>query len=66
MEKDDLIQELRRRQDGQSLRQFSQTVGCSTAYLSDVYHGKRDLGPKILDYLGVEKKTEVKTTYRWR
>ena len=28
---------------------------CSAAYLSDVLNGRRDPGPKILEYLGLER-----------
>jgi hypothetical protein len=66
MEKDDVVKALRQAQASQTLRTFSRTIGCSTAYLSDIYNNKREPGPKILDYLGITKETEKKTTYRWR
>jgi hypothetical protein len=66
MEKEEVIKVLRQAQGGQTLKSFSATVGCSSAYLCDIYSNKREPGPKILAYLGMERQTEKKTTYRWR
>lgn len=67
--KDDVIEKLKEGQGKDSLRAYARTIGCSAAYLSDVYNGKREPGPKLLDHLDLERK-EIKTvTYqkrRWK
>ena len=60
----DPIDLLRQHQGNSSLRAFGETIGCSAAYLSEVYSGKREPGPLLLNYLGVKKETKV--VYRWR
>lgn len=55
---------LTKKQAGRSLRELARGIGCSAAYLSDVYHGNREPGPMILDYLGLEKFTKTTVTYR--
>jgi hypothetical protein len=67
--REDVVKQLKKAQGKKSLRAFAQSVGCSAAYLSDVYHEKRDPGPLLLDHLGLERKTITTTTYvkrRWR
>ena len=72
MTKQEIIRLLQRKQATQSLRSFAADIGCSASYLSDIYLGRREPGPKIASFLGVEKRTTVKTTYekpskrRWR
>jgi len=72
MTKEDMLRLLQRRQSTQSLRSFAAEIGCSPSYLSDIYLGRREPGPKIAAFLGLEKRTTVKTTYekpvkrRWR
>lgn len=61
-----LIAILREVQGQTSLNKFADEMGCSAALLCKVYKGKREPGPLLLEYLGIEKKIEVKTTYRWR
>lgn len=67
---EDVLAELKKQQGGRSLRAFAEEVGCSAAYLSDVFKGQRQPGPKLLDHLGVERRTQVVTTYvkkrRWK
>ena len=39
-------------------------IGVSRAYMSDVVRGNRELGPKILDYLGLVKTMRYEVTYK--
>lgn len=67
--KEDVIEELRKNQGELSLRKYATSLGCSAAYLSDVYAGKRDPGKKLLDHLDLECQKVVTKTYtrrRWR
>lgn len=54
-QREEVLEQLRKRQGNRSLRSFAREIGCSAAYLSDVYRGKRSLGPKVLEELGLEK-----------
>ena len=54
---------LKRKQGDRSLRSFAVQIGVSAAYLSDIYRGNREPGPKILKLLKVRK---IKTiSYRY-
>jgi len=69
--KEDVVKKLQADQDAQklSLRQYARTLNVSAAYLSDVYRGRRDPGPTLLEHLGLEKKVVTTVTYvkrRWR
>lgn len=55
---------LRKAQGTRSVGQLSREIGCSTAYVSDVYAGNRTPGPKILEYLGLEKAITYKKKWR--
>ncbi len=55
---------LRKAQGDRSIGQLSRDIGCSTAYVSDLYAGNRTPGPKILDYLGLEKQITYKKKWR--
>lgn len=35
-------------------RALAEEIPCSAAYLCDVLNGRRDPGPRIMDYLGIE------------
>lgn len=50
-----LISILRKKQGNKSLREFAPSIGISAAYLSDVYSGRRQLGPAILSFLKMKK-----------
>ena len=65
---EDVLKQLQKKQGKQSLRTFAKNIGCSAAYLSDVYRGRRDIGPKLLEYLDLERHVEINVTYkrRWR
>ena len=58
-----VIGEIRAAQGQQSLRQFAIALDVSAAYLSDVYSGKRDIGPKLLDRFGFRKRKRSMITY---
>jgi transcriptional regulator with XRE-family HTH domain len=69
--KEDVIKKLQADQEAQklSLRQYARTLNVSAAYLSDVYRGRRDPGPTLLEHLGLERKVVTTVTYvkrRWR
>jgi len=40
---------------GRSLRSLAREIPCSAPYLSDILNGNRAAGPKILDYLGIQR-----------
>ena len=63
MKRADVMDLLMRRQGDRSLREFAVEVGCSAAYLSDLYRGYREPGRKIMRYLGLAKRRSVETTY---
>jgi transcriptional regulator with XRE-family HTH domain len=46
---------LQRRCDGRPLNEAAADLGVSSQYLSDVLHGRREPGPKILNALGLER-----------
>jgi hypothetical protein len=64
--KEDVVERLKRDQGERSLREYAKAIVCSPAYLSDVYLGRRNPGPKMLDHLDLEAETVKVTTYRKR
>jgi len=52
---EDAVEQLRRRQGKKTLREFSDESGIDFTTLSAIYNGRRDLSPKALEYLGLEK-----------
>jgi DNA-binding transcriptional regulator YdaS (Cro superfamily) len=42
---------------------FARELGVSRAYVNDVYHGRRSLGPKVLEHVGLKAVTV--TNYEW-
>lgn len=61
-----VIKLLKKAQGGNSLREFCREIGCSPAYLSDIYKGRREPGQLVLDHIGIVKTVETKriVTYR--
>lgn len=55
-----VIQLLKKKQAGRSLREFCREIGCSPAYLSDIYKGRREPGQLVLDHIGIVKTVETK------
>lgn len=66
MTKSDLLIQLASRQRCRPLREFAAEIGCTAAYLSDIYNHKRDPGPKILEYLNLTKLVVTKVEYLQR
>ncbi len=64
--KEDVVKKLRDGQGDRSLRSYATDLGCSAAYLSDVYNGRRDPGPKLLDHLNLERQETKTVTYTER
>ena len=62
----DVVRELRRRQAKRTLRAYATALGCSPAYLSDVYRGQRKPGPKLLRALGLVSQPSYVTPKRTR
>jgi len=58
--KTDVVDLLRLRFKGSSLREIAKEIEVSASYLHDVLHGRRAPGPTILNYLQLEK-IEVRT-----
>lgn len=65
---EDVIRALKEIQGSTPLRQFAEEIGCSAALICKVYKGDRDVGPKLLGYLGLErhKKVKVEMTFTWK
>ncbi len=69
--KEDVVKQLQKEQESRklSLRAYARDLNVSAAYLSDVYRGRRDPGPALLEKLGLERKVVTTVTYvkrRWR
>jgi transcriptional regulator with XRE-family HTH domain len=69
--KEDVVKQLQAEQEKHkiSLREYARRLSVSPAYLSDVYRGRRDPGPTLLQHLGLERKVVTTVTYvkrRWR
>lgn len=59
MNKDDVIDMLKKKQGEMTQKEFAAEIDCSLSYLIDLYAGRRDPGPKILDFLGIERQRVV-------
>ena len=55
MTKSDIIALIRIRQGEKTQREFADEMGISQQYLCDVLAERRDPGPAILEFLGIEK-----------
>lgn len=62
MTKAEVIKLIRKMQGSASIRAFAREIGVSAAYLSDIYHNKRNPGPRVLEALRLVR--ETKTRYR--
>ena len=62
----DPIKMLQARMTGRSLRSVAREIPCSAAYLSDIMLGKRNPGPRVLDYLGLDRAVDKSVKYRYR
>lgn len=54
LSKDQVIGILRKRQGERTAKELAIELGITPQYLSDVFAGKRELGPSILSGLGLE------------
>lgn len=45
---------LEQKRGSRTWKELAAEMNCSAAYLSDVLNGRREPGPKILEYLGLE------------
>lgn len=63
MTRDAIVRLLMERQGQRSLRAFAEEVGCSPAYLYDIYASRREPGKKVLQYLGFRKTRKVEVNY---
>ncbi len=64
MTNEDVLKMLKTRQGELSLRDFGRVVGVTAPYLSDLYNGNREPGPKIMRFLGLRKERTVEVEYR--
>ncbi len=71
--KEDVVKQLQAEQQDKNLtlRGYARALNVSPAYLSDVYRGRRDPGPALLDHLGLERRVITTVTYakkkrRWQ
>lgn len=60
----DAIALLKSKIEGGSLREYAASIKCSPSYLSDILHGRRAPGPKVLKALGLDRGIETVVTYR--
>ena len=63
MTENQVVAILKKKQGDGSLRSLAIELGISAAYLSDIYLGRRRIGPKILRPLGLRQVTERTTRY---
>jgi hypothetical protein len=52
--REQVIKALRKAQGDRTAKDFAAAIGVSQPYLSDVYHGRRYPGPRILNVLGLQ------------
>ena len=64
MTEDYVIKILRWQMSYTTQRAWAREHGVSKSLVGDVLTGRRGLGPKILEAMGIEKMEEV--TYRWK
>ena len=67
--KEDVIEKLKEDQGERSLRAYATAIGCSPAYLSDIYNNRRDPGKMVLDHLNITATKVTTVTYterKWR
>jgi hypothetical protein len=62
----EVIELIRKGQAEKTLREYGAEIGISSSFLSDIYAGTRNPGPKILKYFGIAKTRRVIYEYTWR
>lgn len=60
---EEVVIQLKAMQGERSLRKFAEDLGISAAYLSDIFHGQRAVGPSILKQLGLTKNVTTNVSY---
>lgn len=55
--REDVIALLRKKQAGRPAYQLAEELGITASYLSDLFLGKKNPGPKLLTALGLTQKT---------
>lgn len=63
MDRKQLLKYLRDAQGEKTQIAFATSLNCSAAYLSDIYAGRREPGPKVLAALGFQRHITYK---KWR
>lgn len=53
--KDQVIELLRKKQGSRSAKELADELEITPQYLSDIFLGRRDIGPAVLDKLGLER-----------
>lgn len=54
MTKEEVVQQLRSMQGERKQKEFANSIGIHPSYLCDIYKGRRDPGPKVLEALGLD------------
>lgn len=63
LDKQQVIDLIRKEQGKMSLREYAQSIEISAAYLSDVLRGNRAPGKKIYEHFGLNREKTVTVTY---
>jgi transcriptional regulator with XRE-family HTH domain len=63
LDKQQVIDLIRKEQGRSSLRDYAKSVGISAAYLSDVLRGNRAPGKKIYEHFGLSREKTLTVTY---
>lgn len=61
--RDEVVDMLKKLQGKRSIRIFARDVMISAPYLSDIFNGNREPGPKILNLLKLAKRRSVTVVY---
>jgi transcriptional regulator with XRE-family HTH domain len=62
--RDQVMDLLKARQGDRTASDLAQEIGVTKAFISDLFSGRRDPGPKILKYLGLVIEVKTKVIYR--
>jgi transcriptional regulator with XRE-family HTH domain len=61
----DLVGVMKAAQGEKTLRDWADEIGVTASYISDIYHGRRSPGAKVLKYFGIGKTRRVSIEYRF-
>jgi hypothetical protein len=59
----DVVARLTKRKGKGSWRSLARVIGCSAMYLCDIVNGRRNPGPKVLEFLGLKSRTVIQREY---